>query len=169
MIHAVLVINNHGQPRMVKFYDNDGIAYNKHDKVIRECFQLVSKRSDTVCNFLEGYGQEHWGKEIRLIYRHYATLFFIFAVDASESELGILDLIQVFVEALDKCFESVCELDLIFHSDKVHFILDEICMAGCVLETSLKEIIRAVNGTAKYEQACKAHQQPKTTKLSLRN
>lgn len=26
---------------------------------------------------------------------------------------------QVFVEALDKCFENVCELDLIFHCDKV--------------------------------------------------
>lgn len=26
---------------------------------------------------------------------------------------------EVFVEALDKCFENVCELDLIFHSDKV--------------------------------------------------
>ncbi|KAF3825076.1 hypothetical protein GH733_005710 [Mirounga leonina] len=36
-----------------------------------------------------------------------------------ESELGILDLIQVFVETLDKCFENVCELDLIFHVDKV--------------------------------------------------
>ena len=27
--------------------------------------------------------------------------------------------IQVFVETLDKCFENVCELDLIFHMDKV--------------------------------------------------
>lgn len=27
----------------------------------------------------------------------------------------------VFVEALDKCFENVCELDLIFHSDKVRW------------------------------------------------
>lgn len=26
---------------------------------------------------------------------------------------------QVFVETLDKCFENVCELDLIFHMDKV--------------------------------------------------
>jgi AP-3 complex subunit sigma len=67
-----------------------------------------------------------------LIYRHYATLYFIFAVDASESELGILDLIQVFVEALDKCFENVCELDLIFHVDKIHHILDEIVVAGMV-------------------------------------
>jgi len=54
-----------------------------------------------------------------LIYRHYATLYFVFAVDSSESELGILDLIQVFVEAMDKCFENVCELDIIFHADKV--------------------------------------------------
>ena len=29
------------------------------------------------------------------------------------------DLIQVFVETLDRCFENVCELDLIFHADKV--------------------------------------------------
>lgn len=27
--------------------------------------------------------------------------------------------LQVFVETLDKCFENVCELDLIFHMDKV--------------------------------------------------
>ena len=31
----------------------------------------------------------------KLIYRHYATLYFVFIVDGSESELGILDLIQV--------------------------------------------------------------------------
>lgn len=61
---------------------------------------------------------QYWGPDVRLIYRHYATLYFIFAVDEAESELGILDLIQVFVEALDKCFENVCELDLIFHIDK---------------------------------------------------
>ena len=39
---------------------------------------------------------------------------------------------QVFVESLDKSFENVCELDLIFHSDRVNFILDEIVMAGMV-------------------------------------
>lgn len=29
------------------------------------------------------------------MYRNYATLYFVFVVDTSESELGILDLIQV--------------------------------------------------------------------------
>ena len=35
------------------------------------------------------------GSDFKLIYRHYATLYFVFCVDSSESELGILDLIQV--------------------------------------------------------------------------
>lgn len=56
------------------------------------------------------------GKDVRVIYRHYATLYFVFVVDEAESELGILDLIQVFVESLDKCFENVCELDLVLAS-----------------------------------------------------
>lgn len=85
-----------------------------------------------------------WGDATRIIYRHYATLYFVFAVDKQESELGILDLIQVFVETLDKCFENVCELDMIFHSDKVHYILDEIIMAGMVLETNINSILNSI-------------------------
>merc|ERR1712034_241121 len=99
-----------------------GLEYSKQQLLIGEIFRIVSKRSDEVCNFVEDVAA--WpGKDTRLIYRHYATLYFIFICDSSESELGILDLIQVFVETLDRCFESVCELDLIFHSDKVHYIL----------------------------------------------
>lgn len=119
--------------------------------VVREIFGLVSKRSDTVCNFLEGGSISAWDKDTRLIYRHYATLYFVFAVDQQESELGILDLIQVFVETLDKCFENVCELDLIFHSDKVHYILDEVVMGGMVLETSIGEIMTAIGDMSKLE------------------
>lgn len=47
----------------------------------------------------------------------------VFVIDDAESELAVLDLIQVLVEVFDKCFENVCELDLIFNPDKVtnHF------------------------------------------------
>jgi AP-3 complex subunit sigma len=76
-------------------------------------------------------------------------------VDKQESELGILDLVQVFVEVLDKCFENVCELDLIFHPDRVHYILDEIVMGGMVLETSLPEILGAIAEMNKLEQSTK--------------
>ncbi len=89
--------------------------------LIRESYALVSARPDTACNFVPGRSLTYYrGKgDVKLVYRHYATLYFIFVVDAQESELGILDLIQVFVESLDRCFEAVCELDLIFNSEKV--------------------------------------------------
>lgn len=95
----------------------------------------------------------HFSKDTKLIYRHYATLYFVFAVDAAESELGILDLIQVLVEVLDKCFEAVCELDLIFHPDKVHFIVDEVVMGGMVLETNIGEVLEAITEMSKLEAA----------------
>lgn len=60
---------------------------------------------------------------------------------------------QVFVEALDKCFENVCELDLIFHVDKVHNILQEICMGGMVVETSQAEILTHVEAQSKLEKS----------------
>lgn len=133
-------------------------------QIIKETFQLVSKRDDNVCNFLEG-GSLIGGSDYKLIYRHYATLYFVFCVDSSESELGILDLIQVFVETLDKCFENVCELDLIFHVDKVHYILNELVMGGMVLETNMTEILTRIEDQNKLEKqevstACKCRNYP---------
>ena len=134
---------SHGKPRLTKFYQ-DVIGEEAQQQVIRRVFQQVAQRPDAFCNYLEGTVPE-WGDGVKLVYRHYATLYFVFAVDDTESDLGILDLIQVFVEALDKCFENVCELDLIFHSDKVHYVLDEIIMAGMVLETNIINILQAIN------------------------
>jgi AP-3 complex subunit sigma len=115
-------------------------------EVIAELFSLVSRRSSAVCNFLEGSARLG-GAETRVIYRNYATLYFVAMVDTSESELGILDLIQVFVESLDREFENVCELDLIFHFDRVHHLLSEMISGGLVLETNINEICGA-NGAA---------------------
>uniref|UniRef100_A0A8C5A3S4 AP complex mu/sigma subunit domain-containing protein n=1 Tax=Gadus morhua TaxID=8049 RepID=A0A8C5A3S4_GADMO len=150
MIKAILIFNNHGKPRLSKFYEH--YSEDTEQQIIRETFHLVSKRDENVCNFLEG-GMLIGGSENKLIYRHYATLYFVFCVDSSESELGILDLIQVFVETLDKCFENVCELDLIFHVDKVHNILAEMVMGGMVLETNMNEIIMQVDAQNKMEKS----------------
>ena len=70
-----------------------------------------------------------------------------------ESDLGILDLIQVFVEALDRSFENVCELDLIFHSDKCHYVLDEIIIGGLVLDTSITNIMGGADDQNKLHKS----------------
>ncbi|CEH16096.1 adaptor protein complex sigma subunit [Ceraceosorus bombacis] len=56
---------------------------------------------------------------------------------------------RVFVEALDRCFENVCELDLIFHFDEVHAILSEIIQGGLVLDTSLESICANASASAR--------------------
>ncbi|ETN62596.1 AP-3 complex subunit sigma-2 [Anopheles aquasalis] len=149
MIKAILVFNNHGKPRLSKFYQY--FNEDMQQQIIKETFQLVSKRDDNVCNFLEG-GSLIGGSDYKLIYRHYATLYFVFCVDSSESELGILDLIQVFVETLDKCFENVCELDLIFHADAVHHILSELVMGGMVLQTNMTDILARIEEQNKLQK-----------------
>ncbi len=50
--------------------------------------QTIPEISQSFCSLIGG-------PDYKLIYRHYATLYFVFCVDSSESELGILDLIQV--------------------------------------------------------------------------
>lgn len=83
--------------------------------------------------------------DIKVIYRHYATLYFVFVVDDQESELGILDLIQVFVECLDKCFSNVCELDLVFGWQVLQTVLEEIVQGGMVIDTNISRIVAAVD------------------------
>lgn len=61
----------------------------------------------------------------------------------------MIDLIQVFVEALDRLFENVCELDLIFGYETMHAVLGEMIVGGVVIETNLERIVqgaRALEG-----------------------
>ena len=48
------------------------------------------------------------------------------------------------VETLDKYFESVCELDIMFILEKAHFILDEMVVDGCVVETNKVNILKPI-------------------------
>lgn len=55
-------------------------------------------------------------------------------MDDQESELAILDLIQTFVESLDRCFTEVNELDLIFNWQTLESVLEEIVQGAWSLK-----------------------------------
>ena len=74
------------------------------------------------------------------MYRAFASLTFIVIIDDEESELGILDLIQVLVEVLDSQFKNVCEVDLVYNPHKLCYVLDEIIVDGLVCETNIERI-----------------------------
>ncbi|KAG2355267.1 hypothetical protein BDR07DRAFT_1303635, partial [Suillus spraguei] len=104
-----------------------------------------------ICNFLHALELEAFlgpkdGLDERrcIVCRNYATLYFVFAIDDAESELGILDLTQVFVEGLGQHFENACELDLGFYFDEAHHILAEIIQGSIALEANGDEISNSV-------------------------
>lgn len=68
---------------------------------------------------------------------------------STESPLALLDLIQVFVESLDRLFENVCELDLIFNFEALHATLGEMIVGGLVIETNLEKIVKGVREQGK--------------------
>ncbi|XP_022774146.1 uncharacterized protein LOC111316469, partial [Durio zibethinus] len=83
--------------------------------------QRFCSRVENISNFIEA--EAIFGPDSRLVYKHFTTLYFVFLFDSSENEVAMLDLIQVFVETLDKCFKNVCELDIVFNYSKVRSCL----------------------------------------------
>jgi len=168
MIHAVFIFNTNGVSRLTKFYfPPSSLTPAQKATLPQRVFQLISPRPPTLCNFIDTpdiFGaNKKTGNDydaLRLVYRCYATLYFAFIVDGLESELGILDLIQVFVESLDRAFENVCELDLVFHFDEVHHILAEVIQGGLVLETNVDEIAHAVTTAAQARKTSYAEANP---------
>ena len=87
-----------------------------------------------LCNFLD------W-RDLKLVYKRYASLYFCCCVDTTDNELYTLEVIHHFVEVLDKCFGNVCELDLIFNFHKAYYILDETLISGHTNAKSTSQII----------------------------
>ncbi|KAI9795978.1 MAG: hypothetical protein M1825_001062 [Sarcosagium campestre] len=162
MINAVLVFNHNGQPRLTKFYTQLDTVVQQ--RLISEIFTLVSHRPSSACNFLplppllappanttgsNPANATHNDTPSLITYRHYATLYFIVISTSTESPLALLDLIQVFVEALDRLFENVCELDLIFNFETLHAALGEMIVGGVVVETGLEKVVDGVKKQGK--------------------
>ena len=79
-----------------------------------------------------------------MVYRRYASLFFIAGCDATDNELITLEIVHRYVEQMDKYYGNVCELDIIFNFQKAYFILDELLLAGEMQESSKKNILRCI-------------------------
>ncbi|KAL4568948.1 hypothetical protein LXL04_024569 [Taraxacum kok-saghyz] len=148
MIRAVMVINNQGKPRLAKFYNYTPVE--QQQQLIRTIYSVLCLQPENVSNFIEGGSL--LGPDSRLVYKLFATLYFVFIFDSSENELAMFDLIQVYVETLEKCFSNVCELDIVLNYGKMHTILDEMIVGGQVVETNSQNIIKAVEEISKLEK-----------------
>lgn len=104
-------------------------------RAVRELTATVLSRPPKMCNFIE------W-QDKKVVYKRYASLYFVACVDMDDNELIILEQIHLFVEVLDRYFGSVCELDIIFNFHKAYYIMDEMFIGGHLQETSKAEVLR---------------------------
>jgi AP-4 complex subunit sigma-1 len=129
-------------------------------EIIRKCLS----RSEFQCSFLEYRGY-------KVIYRRYASLFFIIGTkpdilvqkdrsvddedvgakvgsavvaENQENELAMLEFIHNLVETMDKWAGSICELDIMYALENVHFLLDEMVLNGYIVETAKLNVLRPI-------------------------
>ncbi|CDW85119.1 clathrin adaptor complex small chain family protein [Stylonychia lemnae] len=142
MIQFILMVNKQGQTRLSKYYNSFSVQerITLEGELIRKCLS----RTENQCSFLEH-------RQYKVIYRRYASLYFIIAIDIDDdiNELSFLEFIHNLVETLDKYFENVCELDIMFNIEKAHFIMDEMVMSGYILETNKANILNPVVAVVK--------------------
>lgn len=143
MIRFFFLQNRQGKTRLSKWWltppeDSERV------KLEADVNRVVSIRNKGHTNFVEY-------QNIKLIYRRYAGLYFIFGADVTDNELLLMETIHLFVELLDQYFSNVCELDIVFHFNKVYAILDEYILAGEVQETNKRAILDRMSDFEKLE------------------
>ncbi|XP_025199759.1 AP-1 complex subunit sigma-2 isoform X2 [Melanaphis sacchari] len=136
IMHFMLLFSRQGKLRLQKWYVAHPDKVKK--KITRELITTILARKPKMCSFLE------W-KELKIVYKRYASLYFCCAIEQNDNELLTLEIIHRYVELLDKYFGSVCELDIIFNFEKAYFILDELLLGGEIQETSKKNVLKAIS------------------------
>jgi len=131
----MLLFSRQGKLRLQKWF----FAYTEKvkKKIVRDLVTTILSRKPKMSAFLEY-------KDMKVVYKRYASLYFCCAIEQTDNELLCLEVIHRYVELLDKYFGSVCELDIIFNFEKAYFILDEFLLSGEVQETSKKQVLKAI-------------------------
>eukprot|EP00161_Ancyromonas_sigmoides_P016132 TRINITY_DN428_c2_g1_i1.p1 TRINITY_DN428_c2_g1~~TRINITY_DN428_c2_g1_i1.p1 ORF type:complete len:181 (+),score=97.97 TRINITY_DN428_c2_g1_i1:80-544(+) len=135
MIHFLFLISRQGKVRLVKWYNSPPGGNKEKTRLIRDVTSMVLSRPQKMANVLE------W-KDKLLVYKRYASLYFIAGVSRTDNILITLEALHLYVEILDRYFGNVCELDLIFNFHKAYYVLDELVIAGELQEPSKKCVLR---------------------------
>jgi len=143
-IRFFLLLNRQGQIRLAKWFH--AYSLKERSQIVKELASQLTRRGPRECNFLE------WKNHV-IVYRRYASVYFVMCIDRGDNELISLEILHFFCTLLDKYFGNVCELDLIYSFDRVYNILDEFLLSGEILETSREEIIRILRDQDSFERS----------------
>lgn len=99
-----------------EFEDNDDEVEAARQRKRRRAAAAIKQQQESDGAMVNVDEDEEKEEEVlRVIYRHYATLYFVFCVDEAESELGILDLIQVSPHAYQDIISTRADFSPIYN------------------------------------------------------
>lgn len=84
-IEYVLLVSRQGKVRLAKWFVN--MQPKQKSKIVKDVTQLVLARRTRMCNFLEY-------KDSKVVYRRYASLFFVTGIGPGDNELIALEVIH---------------------------------------------------------------------------
>uniref|UniRef100_A0A6B2LPK5 AP complex subunit sigma n=1 Tax=Arcella intermedia TaxID=1963864 RepID=A0A6B2LPK5_9EUKA len=137
MIHYILILNRVGKTRLAKWYVP--LDDNEKRRVIQDIHRTIIQRHSSLqhANLME-FNQN------LLVYRQYAALYFCLVMDPDDNPLVAFEGIHLLVEILNEYFRHVREIDLVENFWKVYAIVDEIFMAGEIMETSKSVVLQRI-------------------------
>jgi hypothetical protein len=96
-IDFILLISRQGKVRLTKWYTVKDSK--ERTRLTREVSALVLNRAPKMCNFLEY-------KDKKLVYKRYASLFFVMCIGKDDNELITLEMIHQYVEVRARVFRG---------------------------------------------------------------
>ncbi|KNH07739.1 hypothetical protein XU18_1630 [Perkinsela sp. CCAP 1560/4] len=135
MIHYFLIVNKDGQTRLAHYTNHTPV--NERSTLEGELVRKCLRRRECDSNFFE-HGHS------TIVYRRYASLYFIVGADDEENEMALLEFLHCVVETFEKYFENVCELDIMQNIERAHYIVQEMLMSGVIAETNKANILYPV-------------------------
>ncbi|EAQ92283.1 conserved hypothetical protein [Chaetomium globosum CBS 148.51] len=129
-INYLILLSRQGKVRLAKWFTT--LSPKDKAKIVKDVSQLVPLECCIFARWLT------WLLDTKIVYRRYASLFFIAGCSSEDNELITLEIIHRYVEQMDKYYGNVCELDIIFSFTKAYYILDELLLAGELQESSKK-------------------------------
>ncbi|NP_001017720.1 AP-1 complex subunit sigma-3a [Danio rerio] len=153
MMRFLLLFSRQGKLRLQKWFTV--LSDRDKRKIIRDLTQMVLSRPPKACNFLP------W-RDLKIVYRRYASLYFCCGLEQDDNELLTLDILHRYVELLDQYFGNVCELDIIFNFEKAYFILDEFVIGGEVQETSKASVAKSIEEAESLQETMEEYLSKRT-------
>ncbi|GBE59091.1 clathrin-coat assembly protein [Babesia ovata] len=105
-------------------------------------YREIAQRDVRWVNFFDLEGR-------KVVYRKYAGIVISIYTDREDNTLAYHELIHLIVEILDDFYGNVHELDVVCNFNTLHSLLNELILAGELLETSKQSVLERMKATYK--------------------